>query len=196
MYKSVKLPPQQISSSKKNKAWRKKMLDWADDRSFFNSSLVRNSVIHKKINYDLIIGKLHMEDLQLIVNPEGIKAGYIPDNIQHYPILNTKLELLKGEELARVFDYRVVITNPNAISEIENNKKQALLARLQEAIANTAQSEEEFNQELEKINDYFTYEWQDLKEIRANALLNHYSKEYNMPLMFNDGFMDALTVGE
>lgn len=57
-------------------------------------------------------------------------------------------------------------------------------------------SEDEFNQKLEKLNDYYTYEWQDIKEIRANQLLNHYVKEYNMGLMFNDGFMDAMTVGE
>ena len=35
-----------------------------------------------------------------------------------------------------------------------------------------------------------------MKEVRANALLNHYSKEYNMPLLFNKGFMDAMTVAE
>ena len=35
-----------------------------------------------------------------------------------------------------------------------------------------------------------------MREIRANALLNHYIKEYNMPLLFNNGFMDAMTVGE
>lgn len=40
------------------------------------------------------------------------------------------------------------------------------------------------------------YEWQDEREIRANALLNHYVKEYNMPLLFNHGFMDAMAVGE
>lgn len=57
-------------------------------------------------------------------------------------------------------------------------------------------SEEEYNAELEKINYYYTYEWQDIKEIKANALLNHYVKEYNMPLIFNQGFMDAMTVGE
>lgn len=192
----INLPPQQLSYKKKNKEWRKKMLDWADGKSFFNYSLVRNSIIHKKINYDLLDGKLHMQDLSLILNPEGTKAGFIPDRIQHYPIINTKLELLRGEESARVFDYRVVITNPNAISEIENNKKQELLVKLQEMIANTAQSEEEFNQELEKLDQYYTYEWQDLKEIRANALLKHYSMEYNFPLLFNSGFMDALTVGE
>ncbi len=196
MSELINLPPQQLPFNKKNKAWRKKHLDWADNKTFFNYSQVRKSVIHKKINYDLLNGKLHMSDLELVLNPENIRAGFIPDRIQHYPIMNSKLNVLRGEESKRVFDFKVVITNPNAISEIENNKKQELFERLQQLIANTSQSEDEFNQELEKLNDYYTYEWQDMREVRANALLNHYVKEYNIPLLFNNGFMDAMTVGE
>ena len=196
MSELINLPPQQLPFNKKNKVWRKKHLDWADSKTFFNYSLVRKSVIHKKINYDLLNGKLHMTDLELILNPENIRAGFIPDRIQHYPIMNSKLNILRGEESKRVFDYRVVVTNPNAISEIENNKKEELFQRLKTLISNTSQSEEEFNQELEKLNDYYTYEWQDMREIRANALLNHYIKEYNIPFLFNTGFMDAMAVGE
>lgn len=195
-YEMINLPPQQLPFNKKNKAWRRKHLDWADSKTFFNYSLVRKSVIHKKINYDLLDGKLHMRDLEIILNPENLQAGFIPESIQHYPIMNSKLNVLRGEESKRVFDFKVVITNPNSISEIENNKKQELLLRLQEWVSNTAQSEEEANQELEKINDYYTYEWQDIREIRANALINHYVKELNIPLLFNQGFMDAMAVGE
>lgn len=196
MAELINLPPQQLPFSKKNKAWRKRHLDWADSKTFFNYSPVRKSVIHKKINYDLLNGKLHMSDMEVVLNPEGIKAEFIPDRIQHYPIMNSKLNVLRGEEAKRVFDYRVVITNPNAISEIENNKKDELFRRLQTLVADTSKSEEEFNQELEKMNYYYTYEWQDLREIRSNALLNHYVKEYNIPLLFNSGFMDAMAIGE
>lgn len=196
MSELINLPPQQLPFSRKNKAWRKRHLDWADSKTFFNYSLVRKSVIHKKINYDLLNGKLHMTDLELVLNPENIKAGFVPDRIQHYPIMNSKLNVLRGEESKRVFDFRVVVTNPNAISEIENNKKEELFQRLQQLMTDTSKSEEEFNQELEKLNDYYTYEWQDMREIRANALLNHYVKEYNIPLLFNSGFMDAMAVGE
>lgn len=196
MSELINLPPQQLPFSKKNKKWRKAHLDWADSKTFFNYSLVRKSVIHKKINYDLLNGKLHMSDIELMLNPDSIKAGFVPDRIQHYPIMNSKLNVLRGEESRRVFDYRVIVTNPNAISEIENNKKEELLQNLQKLMADTSKSEEEFNQELEKLNDYYTYEWQDMREIRGNAILNHYVKEYNIPLLFNNGFMDAVTVGE
>lgn len=196
MSELINLPPQQLPFSKKNKKWRKAHLDWADSKTFFNYSLVRKSVIHKKINYDLLNGKLHMSDIELMLNPDSIKAGFVPDRIQHYPIMNSKLNVLRGEESRRVFDYRVIVTNPNAISEIENNKKEELLQNLQKLMADTSKSEEEFNQELEKLNDYYTYEWQDMRETRGNAILKHYVKEYNIPLLFNNGFMDAVTVGE
>ena len=196
MSELLNLPPQQLPFSKKTKKWRKQVMDWADSKTFFNFSLVRNSVIHKKINYDLLNGKLHMEDLELIINPDDIQAGYIPDKIQHYPIMNSKLNVLRGEESKRLFDFKVVVTNPNAVAEIENNKKQELFQRMQQLIQNTAQSEEQMNAEVEKISQYYSYEWQDIREIRANALLNHYVKEYNIPLLFNNGFMDAMAVGE
>lgn len=192
----VTLPPQQLPLSKKNNAWRKRHLDWADSKSFFNFSLVRKSVVHKKINYDLLNGKLHMSDLKLILNPSSLQASFIPDRIQHYAIINSKLNVLKGEEYSRLFDYKIIVTNPNAISEIEKERKELLQQLVEQEIKNEQQSEEDFSKKLEELNYFFTYEYQDEREIRANALVEHYSKEYNFKLLFNQGFMDALIIGE
>ena len=190
------LPPHQFPFKRKNKEWRKKFVDWADSKTFSTNSLVRKSVMHKKINYDLLRGVLHMSDLELILNPDHLKAGFIPDRITHYPIMNSKLNVLIGEESKRVFDFRVVITNPNSISEIENNKRDAIRERLQQLLSDDSLSEDDFNQKLEQMNDFFTYEYQDMREVRANCLLNHYMKELNIPLEFNKGFRDATTVAE
>ena len=130
-------PRQMLPFSKKTKQWRKNCLLWANQRTFFNYSLVRKSVMNKKINYDLLNGRLHMSDLAMILNPDNIQASYIPQKIQHYPIINSKLNVLRGEESKRVFDFRVIVTNPNAISEIESNKRDAIITRLQEVIADT-----------------------------------------------------------
>ena len=51
-------------------------------------------------------------------------------------------------------------------------------------------------QELEKMSDYFQYEYQDKREIRGNMLLNHYIKELEIAQLFNAGFEDAYIVGE
>ena len=190
------LPQQQLSFSKKNKEWRKKHLDWADNKTFATDSYVRKSVVHKRINYDLLNGKLDMNDMNSVLNPDSIQAGFVPETLIHYPIMNAKLNILRGEESKRRFDFRVIVTNPNAISEIENNKKEELFKALKDLVSNKNLSEEEFNSELEKINEYYSYDWQDLKEIRANALLNHYIKELDILNKFNSGFVDAMTVGE
>jgi hypothetical protein len=189
-------PNQQLPFSKKTKEWRKKHLDWAENRTFFQYGLTRRSVIHKRINYDLLNGRVSMRDMALVVNPEGVNASYLTDKIQHYPIMNSKLNVLRGEESKRVFDYRVVITNPEGVSEVEDKKKEALLADVQNAILRNVSSEEEFNKELESINDYFMYDWQDMRETRANSLMDHYVKELAINNEFNAGFMDAMAVGE
>ena len=149
-----------------------------------------------KINYDLLNGKLHMNDLRMLLNPYDLDASFIPDAIQHYPIINSKLSVLRGEESKRLFDFRVVVTNPNAITEMEEEKNRQVNEMLQELIADSAQSEEEFNQELEKLSDYFQYEYQDKREVRGNLFLNHYIKEQEIPQLFNKGLVDAYTVGE
>lgn len=149
-----------------------------------------------QINYDLVNGKLHMEDLRMFLNPYNLNASFIPDGIQHYPIMNSKLRVLQGEESKRVFDFRVVVTNPTAVSEIEEKKKEAMYERLQQLFADTSTDEEQFMQEMQKTADYFQYEYQDMREVRANQLLNHYIKELELDQLFNKGFCDAEIVSE
>lgn len=189
-------PPQQLSFNRKNKAWRKKCIDFGDDHSLLHYNVTRKSVFNMRVNYDLINGKIHLDDMKAIVNPYGIEASFIPDNIQHYPIINSKLEVLKGEESKRLFDFRAVVTNPNAISEMEEEKNQLLNQKLQELVADTSQSEEDFQRELQRQDDYFRYEYQDKREVRANLVINHYTKELEIEQLFNKGFEDAYTVGE
>lgn len=189
-------PSQQLSFSRKNKTWRKKCVDWGDNFSLMNYHVTRKTVHAMRINYDLLNGRIHMNDLKVLLNPYDLDASFIPDNIQHYPTINSKLEVLHGEESRRLFDFRVVVTNPNAISEIEEEKNRQVNLRLQQLISDTAQSEEEFQEELEKVADYFQYEYQDKREIRANRILNHYIREQEIPQLFSKGFEDAYTVGE
>ena len=94
-----------LPNARKTKEWRKQCVDWAEARSYYRYSPMRKSVLHKKINYDLMNGKLHMDDLRKLINPDGSKLkADCPDNIQHYPIMKSKINLLIGEEGRRVFD--------------------------------------------------------------------------------------------
>ena len=188
-------PPQNIPESKKNKEWKEQCVKWAENASLLHSDLIRKNIRDQKINYDLVNGTLDMQDMMDLLNPYSLEDTYIPDNIKHYPIINSKLNVLRGEEIRRPFDFQVIVTNPTAISKIEEDKvnavQQSLLAILQQEV----QDQEEFNQKAQELAKKFA-SWQDMREIRGNFLLNHYVKELDMPLMFNQGFMDALIVGE
>lgn len=190
------LPPQMLSYSKKTKEWRKQHCDWADRRTYYFGNMVRNSLLKKRINYNLINGVLDMRDVELILNPDNVNALYVPESIQHFPIMNSKLHVLQGEEAKRRFEFKVVVTNPNSISEIENSKLAMLQEQVQAMIEDENLSEEEFNKELDKLSYYFDYQWQDIIEMRASTVLSHYMKELNIPRIFNDGFMDAMICGE
>lgn len=189
-------PNQRKKFSQKDKKWRKACVKWAIDSLYSFGEVCRKSIKSKKINLDLLNGKLHMDDLEYIANPSGIESDYVSDSIQHYAIMNSKLNILRGEELARVFDYNVIVTNPNAISDAEDRKKAELFEKLQQIIQNQSTSEEQYQQEVEKLSKYYEYQWQDIKEIQGNALLNHYAKEYNLPIIFNNGFYTAMWAGE
>lgn len=190
------LPPQMLPYSKKTKEWRRSHCDWADRRTYYFGNMVRNSLLKKRINYNLINGVLDMRDVELILNPDNVNALYVPESIQHFPIMNSKLHVLQGEEAKRRFEFKVVVTNPNSISEIENSKLAMLQEQVQAMIEDENLSEEEFNKELDKLSYYFDYQWQDIIEMRASTVLSHYMKELNIPRIFNDGFMDAMICGE
>ena len=182
--------------SRKTKEWRRGHLDWADRRTYYFGNMVRNSLLKKRVNYNLINGVLDMRDVELILNPDNVNALYVPESIQHFPIMNSKLHVLQGEESKRRFEFKVVVTNPNSISEIENSKLSMLQEQVQAMIEDENLSEEEFDKELDKLSYYFDYQWQDMIEMRASTILSHYMKELNIPKTFNDGFMDAMICGE
>jgi len=115
-YNIYSFPEQQIPDASKTKNWRKRHLDCAEALNSMNEGAIRQDMHVKMINRDLMLGKLHMDDLQLVINPDGIQAGYIPEKIQHYPIMNSKINLLIGEEARRPFDYQFVVTNPTSIT--------------------------------------------------------------------------------
>lgn len=129
-------------------------------------------------------------------NPYGDSKSYIPDKIQHYPIANDLLGVLIGEEYNKKFDYFIRVSNMDAISSKESDMKGSIDEKLMSLVQKEGVSQEQLQQELQELGKYFKYEYQDIREIRANYLLNHYVKELDFKLKTNEGFKDALTVAE
>lgn len=178
----------------KGKKWRESVVDWAAKHTYFNYSPVRKNIIQMKINYDLLNGKVHMSDMAAVLNPGDAATMFVPEKIQHYPIANSKINTLRGEEWGRDFRWRAIVTNPDAISEAEEKKTEEYHRSIQELVEDTSIDQREAEKQMEDTYQYFNYSWQDQKEIRDNEILRHYSKKENFKQKFNDGFVDACAV--
>ena len=132
-------------------------MDWADKNFVLHNSYTRKSYKNKVINHNLVNGILDMDDVAFVLNPYNIVSSFSSEKIQHYPIINSKLNILRGEEWARRFDYRVIVTNPDALNEISSNKMNSLLENLHGYFLSNASTDEEAERELEKMSDYYKY---------------------------------------
>ena len=188
-------PSQKLSSKKKGKKWRRDHLDWADDNSYLNNSAIRRKRKAKKINLNLYNGSVDVGDMKLILNPGGLERFFVPDAIQHYPIITPRVNVLVGEEKRRKFDWSVQITNPDTLSKIKKDKKKLLDAKIIEMLQSTV-SEEEMEKEMAEFSDYINFDYQDIREKRANLLMRRYIDQLDMKIKFQQGFKDALIMGE
>jgi len=189
-------PSQKRTRAQKTKAWAKQCIEAADSKGMYQHEGVRNLRRTKFINYQLYNGIIDRQDMELTINPYRTVAAFIPDELPHYPIAAPKINLLLGEELKRRFDYKVVVTNPDAISQKEQQLKEQWEAKIMELIQNSDLNEQQMQAEIQRFERFLKYDWQDIREMTATNILRHYYKEYHMENMFNEGFKDALIAGE
>jgi len=188
-------PSQKKTKSQKTKEWAMQCVDYANTQSSIFNQGVRKSRREKYINYRLYNGYIDMTDLELTVNPYKTIGSFIPDSLPHYPIAAPKIDLLVGEELNRRFEYKVIVSNPEAISEKERSKAELWRKQLINLLIQDKEEEEAKNI-LEKYDKYLKFEWQDIKEMTASSILRHYSEKQNFKNIFNECFKDALLSGD
>ena len=193
---TLHFPPQKLSRGAKNKTWAKKCIDAAEDLSIFRYDGIRESYKNKLANYNLANDVLDTKDIEKVTNPLGLAEATFPAKMQNYPIANPKIDLLVGEERKRRFNWQVRVTNDDAISQKEEEKKSQIMQFLQEQITAEAFDEKDAEAKLQKLNKYLNFEWQDLRERTATHILNYLFKALDMKDMFSRGFEDALIAGE
>jgi hypothetical protein len=192
----IKLPPQKKTYKQKDKAWRQSCVDALDRGMSYQYNLgTRRTIRAKILNQNLYEGKLDIPDMVKVINPSSTLADFVPNDIQHQPIIVPKIDLLVGEELKRPFDWTVMVGDTHGISLKQEDKKVLIDKKITELISQD-NSEEEIKAALEKLKIYFRYEWKDIREVRANKLLRHYFKALDMKSKFNEGFRDVLVQGE
>ena len=199
MYPTIRkqIPAQKKLTSEKTEQWRKDCVDAYITLSLYNQdSKIRNTKFDMRANYRLYDGILDKKDIEKTVNPWGLDSSTFPADMQCYPIASSKINLLVGEEAKRRFDWRLRVTNDDAVSEKEKYIKDTILNRLTQLALKPGLTQEEAQRESQEIERWRNYEAQDIRERMGTQILNHLWSEQKLQLTFNQGFKDALIAGE
>lgn len=182
------------------KADRHKTQKWAEEcvRTACNNGLFSNDFAKEyreiRSNMDLYNGVLNIDDMMKRCDPFGLLGSDFPYAPEHYPIPNSKINLLVGEETKRRFDWHVKVISPDAITEKQKNLKEEIMSILSQNL-DKATTEEGAAKIMKDINRYIKYEYKDIREKRATHLLKHMVAKEDMMNKWSLGFLDGLVGG-
>lgn len=194
------MPLQKLPRSKKNKEWGIRNVENIIKLAGSTTSL--NAFTNDKINYDLYNNIIDPKDFTYVTQPYGAIEDEFPARLNNYNIITPKLKLLEGEEIKRPFNFRVAAVNSEAVSQIQDQKKQLLLQYLESELITELQAQginvtnPETGQVMtpEQVEKYMTYSESDIRESTANKIAKYLIKDQNLEYKFNKGFKDSLIV--
>ena len=185
-------PYQKRSTSQKGKKFCKECLEAVDKMP--SDKLTSEEKKEISTNEQIVKGKLDRETIEKELKPynmSGVDDGKV-DHIQSFPLLKDKVDLLVGEEWKRKFDWQVVVVNPDAINQKQENIKQNIYKFLMEKAVEDSKDKEDLVKEIKRYNKYMKYSYKDLNEIRSNRILNKLWRDLELKKVFNKGFRDLL----
>ena len=190
-------PAQKKSIFEKNEDWKKKCMDSAINLTLFNyDSRLRESKKNVIANYNLWNGIVDEQDIERTINPYGINYKGFPSKMNHYPIINNKIQVLIGEETKRSFNFTIKVVNEDAITKKEEDIKSTIINSLMELSLNENSTEEEIKAETKRLERWRKYEAKDIRERIGTQLVKYYEYEQKLKQKFNEGFKDWCIAGE
>jgi hypothetical protein len=204
------MPPQKLPMSKKDKAWREACVDAVAGMSNTRHLNGKTSWERKQINYDLINSIQRTDDMTYVLDPYGLgkdQIGGAPAQMRDMNIIVNKINLLKGEEMSRPFNFHVMAVNGEAVTFKEDQLKKMLLEAAQKILAkesgipdmaqtNPETGEIEEPPPFEQIQKFANTSVKDVREQYGSHILEYIKHSENLKLKFNEGWEHSLIVAE
>jgi len=187
-------PKQKLALVKKTKEWRETSMDAVIARE--GSGVVGHYNRRETIAtaYGLYNSEYDENDLKYVTNPYKVEDGF-PAKTQEFNIIRPKVDLLIGEESKRPENIKVIQTNDEVVTQLQEEKKNLLLQYVMQGIGMT--QDEEGNQiQPEEIDKYLKYTYKSIAEEAAYHTLNYLKEKLNLSNEFLKGWKDGLIAGE
>jgi hypothetical protein len=197
------LPRQRIPDSEKDDDWKINNTRSIMGMAVSNSQgQWRSNKQQKQVNYNLFNGEFDEGDFEYVTDPMGLgnKFGGMPAKIEGFNITKSKIELLKGEEGARPFNWMVRGVGGQVMTiRTEEQRKmvvQYLQSQLLQKMGLNPGTEGDDVQTPEQIQKYMKSDFMDSREVTANQVLNFIVKRDHIQRKFNEGWEHSLLVAE
>jgi hypothetical protein len=182
-------PVQKLPLSKKTEEWRHESLDAVISREASGGISTRRKT-EMSTWYGLYNSEYNENDLKYVTNPFKVADGF-PAKLQNFNIIRPKIDLLVGEESKRPFDLKVVQTNPDVVTKLQDKKKELLMQYISSVVGVT---QDENGQPVtpKEIEKYLKYNYKTIAEETAYHALNYLRQKLNLDNEFLKGWRDGL----
>lgn len=202
---NASFPQQKLSLSKKDKQWQHDCVNYIiGEGSAVSSGRADTQHGEMQVYYNLYNSIFDEKDFKRITNPFKVDDGF-PATPQDFNIIRPKIDLLIGEETKRPFNFRVIRTSQEAVSELQEKEKEMLMQYMMAAIQSKMGSEEQqqFQEQLqsgeimppEAIAKYMDKEYKDVIENTAYHTLEYLKEKLSLNNEFIKGWKDGLISG-
>lgn len=192
----MSFPHQKRSRTQKTKKFYKECVDAGDLFVGLDMENGFRSTLREKIsNYNLVNNIVDPEEVKRVINPYNLEAEFTAE-YKNYPLINSYLMVLLGEERESPFHPMVTMTNPDLI----NQKLQDMTGMMNETIIQQVVSadfsEEEAQKRIQEQSKYLKFNYRDRRERMASQILRYGYLQNDMKEMFSRTFEDLLIGSE
>lgn len=189
-------PIQKLPLSKKDQSWKEASVDAVisrDSGSGYASNWDKSNMLTA---YGLYNSEYDEDDLKYVTNPFKVEDGF-PAKTQDFNIIRPKIDLLIGEESKRPFNIKVIQTNDDAVTQLQEEKKNLLMQYVMQQLGVGGEQGPD-GQPLTppEIEKYLGYTYKTIAEETAYHALNYLKEKLNLRNEYLKGWRDALIGGK
>lgn len=189
-------PKQAVGYSEKNGEWYKRNIETGVSLiNYRRESGLRAAREEKISNVKLFNDEVDPKEIQQAINPYNL-SGKFPDIYKNYPIANSNLNLLFGEESKRVFNPVAYVVNSEEVSSELNIVSQKFRQLVQEMVLDDNFNQEEAEKQLRDFDKWKRYTYRDQYERMANQVIQFYLNTTDIRDQWSKNFEDLLIQGE
>lgn len=192
----MSFPFQKRSRAQKTESYYKECADAADTIVGFDvDNGIRATMAEKLSNVNLINNIVDPKEVSAVINPYNIEAKF-DNHYKNYPLLNSYMAVLLGEEREVKFNPLIVMSNPDLINSKIEEISALINKSILEQIVASKFSEEEASAAIQAQAKWMKFNYRDRRELMASQIIHYGYISQNMKETFSKCFEDLLVQGE